>query len=248
MQDVQTLLRSAQRQIQAVLSRREGRIAVGAGLAVVLVLVGGAAYYVFGAGGPSHYGTVSAPTLTSGDGTVFTLDSSSSQATFTINEILFGRPNTVVGKTNAVAGQIRVDTSDPSKSQVGEIRIDLSSMLTDNDFRNRALQGRIFETDNPANQYATFTAAACTGLPTSAADLAAGKAVSFKITGNLTIHQVTKTVTFDATVTPQSATELTGEAHTTVKYRDFNLAIPNVPSVAGVSDDVVLAISFTAKA
>lgn len=33
-----------------------------------------------------------------------------------------------------------------------------------------------------------------------------------------------------------------------MRYEDFNLAIPNVPSVTGVSDNVTLALIFTAKA
>src|SRR5262245_33307322 len=131
MERIQTTLRSAQPQIQRLLKRPWVRFALAGMLAVVLALAGGA-FYVFGAGGGTHTGTVAAPTLApSADGTVFTIDSSSSQATFTINEILFGQPNNVVGKTNAVAGQIRVDTSDPSTSQVGQIRVDLTKMVTD---------------------------------------------------------------------------------------------------------------------
>jgi polyisoprenoid-binding protein YceI len=72
--------------------------------------------------------------------------------------------------------------------------------------------------------------------------------VSFKITGDLTIHQVTKTVTFDAKVTLVSARQLTGQAQMTVKYSDFNIAIPDVPSVTGVGDTVILALTFTASA
>jgi polyisoprenoid-binding protein YceI len=204
--------------------------------------------FIFGGSSPAAHGSGSAtaPTLApTRDGTVFTLDSSASEASFTIGEVLFGQPNTVVGTTNAVAGQILVNRSDPSKSQLGEIRVDLSAMKTDNDFRNRALQGRIFETGDAANQYATFIARSITGLPSSAT---VGQAVSFKITGDLAIHQVTRSVTFDVQLTPQSQTACKGQATATVRYKDYNLAIPSVPSVAGVSDDVKLALTFTARA
>ncbi len=43
------------------------------------------------------------------------------------------------------------------------------------------------------------------------------------------------------------ATQLIGHAQATVRYGDFNLAIPNVPSVTGVSDTTTLALAFTAK-
>jgi polyisoprenoid-binding protein YceI len=74
-----------------------------------------------------------------------------------------------------------------------------------------------------------------------------GQPVSFTITGNLTIHGVTRTVTFTAQVTEQSTTSLTGQAQVTVRYADFGIAIPSVPSVTGLGDTVVLALSFTAK-
>ncbi len=230
---------------------RPRAIAVGlaAIAAVVIVVAIVASIYIFGAGGAktsTANGTVTVPTLAPTDGaTLFTIDGSSSKATFTIDEVLFGKPNTVVGATNQVAGQLLINAQDPSKSQLGEIKIDVSTLVTDNDLRNRTLQGRILETDTPANQYATFVAKSITGLPAS---IAVGQQVSFKITGDLMIHQVTKTVTFDAKVTVVSDKQITGTASTTVKYSDFGISIPDVPSVSSVGDSVKLALDFTANA
>ena len=231
---------------------RPRTLAVSIAVLAVALIVGAiaASIYVFGAGGgapKAANSTVTVPTLapTNGNGTVFTIDGSSSKATFTIDEVLFGNPNTVVGETNKVAGQILVNQQDPSKSQLGEIKVDLSALTTDNPLRTRTLQGRILETDTSANQYATFVAKTITGLPSS---ITAGEQISFKITGDLTIHQVTKTATFDAKVTLASAHQLTGQAQVTVKYSDFNIAIPDVPSVTGVGDTVILALTFTANA
>lgn len=223
-----------------------GLAAIAAAVIVVAIV---ASIYIFGAGGAktgATSGTVTVPTLAPTDGaTLFTIDSSSSKATFTINEVLFGTPNTVVGETDKVAGQILVNAQDPSKSQVGEIKIDVSTLVTDNDLRNRTLQGRILQTDTAANQYATFVAKSITGLPES---IAVGQQVSFKITGDLTIHQVTKTVTFDATVKVVSDKQITGTASTTVKYSDFGISVPDVPSVTGLGNTVKLALDFTANA
>ena len=223
-----------------------GLAAIAAAVIVVAIV---ASIYIFGAGGAktgATSGTVTVPTLAPTDGaTLFTIDSSSSKATFTINEVLFGNPNTVVGETDKVAGQILVNAQDPSKSQVGEIKIDVSTLVTDNDLRNRTLQGRILQTDTAANQYATFVAKSITGLPES---IAVGQQVSFKITGDLTTHQVTKTVTFDATVKVVSDKQITGTASTTVKYSDFGISVPDVPSVTGLGDMVKLALDFTANA
>ncbi|HEX6818695.1 MAG TPA: YceI family protein [Ktedonobacterales bacterium] len=237
--------RSVGSQVARVWARPQGKIALGLAVALVVALFAGA-IYVFGAAGGTPSGPLTSATLVATNGgSVFMIDPSSSEASFTMSEVLLGKPNTVVGKTNSVAGQILVNMKDPTLSQVGQIKVDLSTLATDNDFRNRTMQGRILETGDPANQYAVFTPTAITGLPSA---LTLGQSVSFHITGNLTIHQVTKAVTFDAQVTPQSATQISGAATTTVRYEDFNLAIPNVPSVTDVSDDVKLALTFTAHA
>jgi polyisoprenoid-binding protein YceI len=232
------------RPVRKVLQRPLGRVALGVAAAVVIAIIAGSVY-LFG-GGKAHSGPVTAATLApTQHGTIFTIDASSSEASFTINEVLFGQPNTVVGKTNKVAGQIQLNTADASQSQVGQIKVDLSALVTDNNLRNQTLQSRILETDQPANQYATFTPKSVTGIPSS---VAIGQQVSFQITGDLTIHQVTRSsVTFDAQVTEATATQLKGQAQATIKYSDYNLAIPNVPSVTSVSDTVVLKLTFTAN-
>ena len=233
--------------MQQVVQRPRTRIAIGVAALLIVTFAAGIFYIFGGNGAKSSSGSVAAPTLapSGGSGAVFTIDSSASQATFSIDEVLFGQPNTVVGQTSAVAGQIRVDTADPAKSQVGQIKVDLSALTTDNDLRTRTLQNRILETGNPSNQFATFTPKTVTGLPAS---VVIGQPVPLTITGDLAIHGTTRTVTFNATVTLVSATQLKGQATTTVKYADFGLAIPDVPSVTGVGSAVKLALSFTAKA
>lgn len=232
--------------MRQVLQRPQGRIGLGIGAAIIVALAA-ASLYLFGIGGSGADGAVSAPTLApTRNGTIFTIDPSASEVTFTIDEVHFGQPNTVVGKTNQVAGQIRIDEQDPSQSQIGTIRIDLSTLVTDNDFRNAELQNHILETGVPANRYATFVAMSVTGLPTTTAGRSLGDTVTFQIIGKLTIHQVTRTITFVAQVTAESRTVLKGQAQTTVRYEDFNLTIPSVPSVTGVSDNVKLALTFTA--
>ncbi len=162
-----------------------------------------------------------------------------------MHEVLFGQAKTVVGTTNGVTGQLLVDTTTPSKSQVGPIRVDLTGLATDSNLRNQTIQNRVLETGDSANQYAVFVTKSISGLPSS---VAVGQKFTFTLTGDLTIHQVTRSVTFTADATLTSATHVTGHAQATVRYSDFSLAIPNVPSVTGVSDTTTLALAFTAKA
>lgn len=240
--------------MQQLFRSTPGRVGLGISGAVLLSLVAVVAIYVFGPGPTGRSGgsgatntPAAAPTLAATkDSTLFTLDSTASEASFTIDEMLFGQPNTVVGKTNQVTGQILINTTDPSQSQLGQIRVDVSTLVTDNSLRNHTLQNRILETSDPANQFATFVAKSLAGLPNTTAGHSFGDSVSFQTTGDLTIHQVTRAVTFDVKMTAQSATHITGHAQATVRYSDFDIAIPDVPSVSGVSDNVVLALDFTA--
>jgi hypothetical protein len=49
-------------------------------------------------------------------------------------------------------------------------------------------------------------------------------------------------------VTPVSATELRGTASSTIRYGDWNISVPQVPSVAGLGETVELRLDFLATA
>ncbi len=232
--------------MKQLLDRPGSKVILGAAVVALIAIFAGV-FYVFGGNGArtTSSGTVTAPTLApTGSGKVFTIDSSGSEASFTIDEVHFGQPTTVVGTTSQVAGQIQVDKDDPSKSQVGQIKVDLTGLKTDDFLRNNTIQGRILETGDVNNQFAVFTPKSISGMPSS---VTPGQSFSFKITGDLTIHGVTRSATFDTTATLESDSKLSGDAQTTVKYKDFNINIPDVPSVTGVSDTVKLALKFTAN-
>jgi len=225
-----------------------GRIilsAMGVGMLAVLSLGVIAGNYVLGGGNDQAYhGPITAPTLvpTSG-GALFTISQSASTASFTIHEVLLGKPKTVVGKTQQVAGQILIDAHQPSHSKLSTLRIDVGTLATDDDHRTHTLHTRILETGTAANEYATFVPTSYSGMPTS---FTIGKPVTFQLHGNLTVHQVTLPETFTVTLKQVNATQLIGSATTTVKYADFKLAIPNIPFVSDVGKAVVLTLDFTA--
>lgn len=182
---------------------------------------------------------------TAGDPLQFQIVSEESDARFTIGEELFGQPKTVVGTTNAVSGTITVDLGTISNTTVSSIRIDASTLETDSGFRNRAIRERILQTDREEFRYVTFTPTDISGLP---AEAAVGEAFAFQITGDLTVRDITNSVTFDVSLTPISETRLEGTATTTVTRDAYNLEIPNVPNVANVSNEVGLALDFVAVA
>jgi len=179
----------------------------------------------------------------SGSPRIFTLQPGQSVARFTIDEILAGQANTVVGTTGQVSGQIAVDPSAPSDAQVGAILVDARTLTTDDSKRNRMIESFILSTND--YPYVSFVPTSITGLPDSAS---IGTPYSLQINGQLTIKDVTRDVTFDATVTPVSPTELNGTATTMIPYADWGISIPQVPLVAGVGDQVKLTLDFVGTA
>jgi polyisoprenoid-binding protein YceI len=164
-----------------------------------------------------------------------------SEVRFSLGEVLAGNPTTVVGRTNELAGELLVDLNDLSTAQLGVIQINAAALATDNNFRNGSIREFILQTDE--YPFITFAPTSLTGLPAAAA---VGDTITFDIVGDLTIRDVTQSVTFAATVTVVSATQLDGSASTTVNRADFGLEIPSVPNVADVDEEVILEIDFVA--
>lgn len=174
----------------------------------------------------------------------FRISQDESRATFNIYEELNGSPFTVVGTTNQVAGDVVVDLANPNTSQVGEIVIDLSTLRTDNGNRDNAIRSRILQANQEQYRYGRFVPTDIAGLPTS--PVAVGDSITFTITGDLTLVEVTRSVTFEMTLTVESETRLVGRGVTQILYPDFNLRIPSVPFVANVANEVDLFIDFVA--
>jgi polyisoprenoid-binding protein YceI len=224
----------------------QGFLKIALALIAIVVLVGvGVAAYVWFSGGSGQSGTaLTAPDLkVSPTGKLFHIVPENSEVRFIIDEILIGKPNTVTGVTNQVAGSIMIDMAHPEQTQLGTIRINVKTLQTDNEFRNRALRGQILQATQPEFEFATFVPKQIEGLPET---ISIGKAASFQIIGALTIRGITHDVTFDASVTFIKADRIEGTAKTVVSYRDFNINIPDAPGVADVSNDVRLEIDFVA--
>jgi polyisoprenoid-binding protein YceI len=218
-----------------------------AGLATlgVVVAVVALAYIYFSGGSGKASEEISAPTLEAAvSGQVFRLISEESEVRFTLNEELQGQPKTVVGRTNQVAGDILIDRNTPANSQVGTIRINMRTLSTDNEMRNRAIRGQILESAKDEYEFTEYVPTRVEGLPES---VAVGDTFSFTVVGNLTVRNITTEVTFQTSVTAISEMQITGTASAQVLRSDFELQIPNVPGVANVTNEVLLEIDFVAE-
>lgn len=176
----------------------------------------------------------------------FNIVAEESRATFTLEEDLRGTRTTVVGATNEVAGVINVNLVDPAASSIGAILINARTLETDNNFRNRAIRGQILKSAQDAYEFIVFEPRELHNF--SAGSIAVGETITFDVSGDLTVVDVTRTVTFTVEVTLDSETQLSGLATVNVLHGDFGLTIPDVPSVANITDDVDLALQFVARA
>jgi polyisoprenoid-binding protein YceI len=187
--------------------------------------------------------TAAAMAAPAGGLTVFQISQAESEVRFIIFEELRGQPVDVVGKSNQVAGELAVNPAELSSAQVGVIRVNARTLVTDQDRRNQAIRNRILNTDS--YEFITFTPTEVRGLSGSAAP---GDTQTFQLAGDLTIRDVTKPVVFDVTVTAEAADRLKGSALATITWADFGLIIPDVPFVANVGDTVRLELDFVALA
>lgn len=176
---------------------------------------------------------------------IFRIVPDDSQVSFMLEEDLRGSRTVVRGITNQVAGDILVDFAQPSASQVGIIRINMRTLATDTELRNRAIRSNILRTSQADFEFSEFVPTALNGLPDS---VAVGDTLTFQVTGDFGLVGLTRPITFDVTMTLVSDTRIEGEAVAQVLRSDYGLQIPSVPGVANVSDEVELTLNFVAEA
>lgn len=237
-------------------------------VALAVLAVGGAAFTYFwfsgGSGEPSTELTTppiagettttagssstleDAETTTTGPAasTAFVIQSDQSEASFTLNEVLRGSPQTVVGTTREVAGQIELNPDEPSSVAFSQIVVNARTFSTDSKVRDRAIRGPIIlNSASDEFELITFDVTSVEGLDQP---VALGEAVDFTLVGDLTIRGVTKPAEFSAIATLVDENTIEGMATTEVLRSDFEIGIPSVASVADVTDEVVLQFDFVA--
>jgi polyisoprenoid-binding protein YceI len=172
---------------------------------------------------------------------IFSIVQAESEVRFTLGELLSGVPTTVVGATDQVAGEIAIDPENPAETKLGVIRVNARTFVTDNNFRNRAINNSILQTEQ--YEFVTFMPTEISGFPDNPA---IGQPLEFQISGDLTIRDITQSVTFDVTVTAVSETRLEGSGSAVLNRADYDLRIPEVPRVADVDEEVLLEVDFVA--
>jgi polyisoprenoid-binding protein YceI len=172
------------------------------------------------------------------------IDPAQSVASFEIDEILNGSPNRVIGTTSEVAGQFQFDANDVSTAQFSQIIISARTFTTDSDRRDRTIRSPVI-LDSASDEFelVTFDLTSVEGLSGS---LEVGDTSEFTVTGDLSIKGTTNPVSLQVSATFSDATTVAGIAEATVLREDFGIGIPNVASVADVSEEVLIRLEFVA--
>lgn len=173
----------------------------------------------------------------------FSIVGEESRVRFMLNEELRGQPVRVRAETDQVAGCIYIDVANPQNTLLAPIEINVRTMETDSENRNRAIRSQILESAKDEYEFTHFVPTAITGLPTS---VTIGQPFTFQVTGDLKLREITNSVTFEVTVTPITETRIEGKGTAQVTREEYDLNIPSVPGVANVSNEVDLEIEFVA--
>jgi polyisoprenoid-binding protein YceI len=203
------------------------------GLALLVVLgVGGPFFYTHVVEGkaPKKLGLASdgtAPT-TAGSATGATVVdgtwkvASGSQAGYRVKEVLFGQSHEAVGRTTDITGQLTITGT---TVEAGPFVVDMTTVSSDKDKRDRQFQGRVMNTATYPT--ATFKLSKPIQLPSVPAENAT---TTVDVPGQLTMHGTTRAVAVHVSARRRGGTiQVSGSVPVT--FADWN--IPN-PSFAGV--------------
>jgi len=170
----------------------------------------------------------------------FMLAATGNQARFIVREhlMIMDAPNDAIGVTRAISGGITLTADGRIDPAASKIVVDLSTLTSDKENRDTWIKSHTLKTDSfPDAVFVPRQFAGIGGaLPTSGT-------AAVKLVGDLTIHGVTRPVTWDVTLTAQG-NDYTGSASTHIKFEDFGMEQPRLMIVISVIDDVRLEYDF----
>jgi polyisoprenoid-binding protein YceI len=167
-----------------------------------------------------------------------------SKARYKVREQLAGInfPSDAVGTTEAVTGVIVLNPDGSIDASRSKLTVDLRTLKSDQQMRDGYIQGRTLETE----KYPTieFVPRKTVGLPSPLPSGMQAQA-GFQLIGDLTLHGVTKEVTWNVVAT--FADQVAGRATTTLQFGTFNLTKPSLARLMSVDDKIELEIEFKCR-
>ncbi len=172
--------------------------------------------------------------------TVFTLREGTI-ARYKVEEVLANTGFKVAtGETLDVAGSIAFDADGNVIANSSRIAVQAATLRTDSNRRDGYVRNRTLQTDTWPE--VAFVPTSVDGLPASIAD--ASGPVEFTITGDLTVRDQTREVTWDATAEFAGDGTASGFASVVFTFDDFGMYKPRVAIVVSVEDEILLELDF----
>jgi len=183
-----------------------------------------------------------APRLTAGAGEqLFRIDPEQSSATYEVQEQLAGAStSTAIGSTQAIAGDVVVNTEAPQKSRLGAVVIDVHQLRSDNALRDSRVQMSYLESH--AYPLATFTPSKISGLPES---LTNDRWYPVTLNGQLKVHDIAQPTEWKGKVR-RSGDDLQAKVSTTVKMSQFEVGPISLVGLVRTKDEMKLSLNLVA--
>ena len=167
-----------------------------------------------------------------------------SSGTYRVQEQFVGIdfPSDAAGTSPTVAGTLVIAPDGSIVVPQSKLTIDLRALKSDQDQRDNFVRTRTLETDK--FPYAEFVPVRIEGLPVM---IPTQGQVGIKLTGNMTIHGVTKEVAFKGIATFGRDSTVAGRAKTDFTFATFGLTKPAIGRLLSVDDKIELEIVFRFK-
>lgn len=195
---------------------------------------------------PEIPGDLTPATSAGRDALTFRIIPERSEAAYFADEKLAALPlpSKAKGTTKDIAGEFHLtpDGFDLDPTQPSTFTVNLTTLKSDKDMRDRRVQTQGLETDKFPT--ATFTATKVTGFDKS---IATGQEQPLKLTGIMDLHGVQKEITWDVQAR-RDGNVITGLATTSFKYGEFNIPVLNIANFVSVQDGVTLQVQIVAQA
>jgi polyisoprenoid-binding protein YceI len=145
-----------------------------------------------------------------------------SQVGYRVTEVLFGQDTEGVGRTSDITGSIEIAGTQVSAAT---FTVDMTTVESDESRRDNQFRGRLLSTDEFPTS--TFTLTAPIELGTVPAE---GEQIAATATGDLTLRDVTKSVTFDVQAVLEGG-QIRIVGSTDIVFADYGIPQPDVGGV-----------------
>jgi len=158
---------------------------------------------------------------------------SGSEAGYRVSEVLVGQHSTAVGRTSKIWGSISISNDEVTS---GIFTVDMASVVSDQSQRNAQFDGRIMDVAQYPTATLKLTAPIVLGTIPSV-----GAKVTYQTSGTLTMHGVSRDVSFSLT-TERTSDGIYALADLPIVFAKWNISNPSLGGFVTTADSGTLEV------